>query len=176
MKKIIFSIFLAIQFFTGEMQASQMVSGNGPIVDFCFAHKQAIGLVTAAYFIVFGIHFGLDRVSPEEVTKEEYLALVEKIKSGDATVNDLIKFFRLYIFPGSKVDLVDRTTITVNEDGSKVEIQDKFPRRIGIGWPAWFKYRVLDNLEAMTKPVLALCGILYIINNALKDGTIPGNK
>lgn len=176
MKKITLCILLIAQNFFQEIKSSNVVSPAGPIAEFCYQNSKTIGVILAVYYIVMGAHFALDRVPEIYETDAMYNELYEKIKSGDATLADLITFIRVYTLIGSKADVLDRTTTTVHADGTKVEIHDKYLRRKGTGWAASFKYRILDNLEKLTTPILTLCGALWIINNAFKNGTIPGNK
>ncbi len=176
MKKITLCILLIAQNFFQEIKSSDIVSTAGPIANFCYQNSKAIGCILAVYYVVMGIHLALDRIPEIYETDEMYNELYDKVKTGKATLSELITFLRVYTLIGSKADIVDRTTTTTYEDGTKVEIHDKKVRRKGTGWAAAFKYRILDNLEKLTTPILTLCGALWVINNAFKNGTIPGNK
>jgi len=170
-------IFLFLLVFFNNTLESRLESSDknrGPIYEFVYNHRQGIASFFALYVILFSIHYGLDRVPVEDTTAEYEHMLLTKIKNGEASIKEVARYFRIFIFPGSKEDIVERTQISTDENGVKTEIHDKYARRFGVGLLAWFKYKVLDNVKKTLDPLISFFGVLWIVNKILHEGSLPG--
>jgi hypothetical protein len=149
---------------------------KGPIIGWMLNHKGRIAFVLGGFIAWRILFFAKSRPDKATLTEEAKAARWNKIKSGNATVWEIISYIDDFYGLGLRSDVLESTRRHYNEDGERVEIVEKYIKIKGSGPTDYLERKIMENLEKVMKPIFSLCGILWIVNNVWHDAMLPGSK